>query len=582
MRRRSFLRRAGLGAIALPSLLGEGNEPSGLGRASPDHAAELHADLVVVGGGTGGCAAAVSAARNRIQVVLTEATDWIGGQLTAQAVPPDEHPWIESFGGTRSYREFRSRVREYYRRNYPLTVEARARADLNPGNGGVSRLCHEPRVALAVLTEMLASDLSGSRVTLLLNCRPVAASVVRDTVLAVRVASVRTGREITLSAPYVVDATELGDLLPMTGTEHVVGAESRAATGELHAAPAAQPANQQAFTECFAMDYLEGEDHTIERPPEYDFWKSYVPQLEPPWPGRLLDWDSSDPRSVGRRQGFFDPARLGGPRGRPSPPGVTNLWTYRRIADRRNFVEGTYPSDITLVNWPQNDYLLGNLVGVPPEEAAKHLERAKQLSLSLLYWMQTEAPRPDGGRGWKGLRLRKDVVGTDDGLAMSPYIREARRIQAEFTVLEQHVGAEARARQPAGKKTEELAAEPFADSVGVGSYRIDLHPSTSGVNYIDVSSLPFQIPLGALIPQRMENLLPASKNIGTTHITNGCYRLHHVEWNIGEAVGMLAAFCVTRKVTPRQVRNRKELLEEFQKLIREQGIETAWPRLAPR
>ena len=30
-----------------------------------------------------------------------------------------------------------------------------------------------------------------------------------------------------LSAPYFVDATELGDLLPLTGTEFVTGTESR-------------------------------------------------------------------------------------------------------------------------------------------------------------------------------------------------------------------------------------------------------------------------------------------------------------------------------------------------------------------
>ena len=55
-----------------------------------------------------------------------------------------------------------------------------------------------------------------------------------------------------------------------------------------------------------------------------------------------------------------------------------------------------------------------------------------------------------------------------------------------------------------------------------------LHPSTGGDNYIDISSLPFQIPLGALIPERVTNLLPACKNLGVTHITNGCYRLHPV------------------------------------------------------
>ena len=87
-------------------------------------------------------------------------------------------------------------------------------------------------------------------------------------------------------------------------------------------------------------------------------------------------------------------------------------------------------------------------------------------------------------------------------------------------------------------------SEPFPDSVGVGSYRIDLHPSTGGDNYIDISSLPFQIPLGSLIPRRVENLLPACKNLGTTHITNGCYRLHPVEWGIGEAAGASRPFAL--------------------------------------
>ena len=126
--------------------------------------------------------------------------------------------------------------------------------------------------------------------------------------------------------------------------------------------------------------------------------------------------------------------------------------------------------------------------------------------------MQTEAPTKNGRTGWKGLRLRKDIVGTEDGLAKAAYIRESRRIQAEFTVLEQHVGTDMR-RKAAGKTAGSLSAERFPNSVGVGCYRIDLHPSAGGTNYIDVSSLPFQIPLGAFIPKRLENLLPACKNI---------------------------------------------------------------------
>jgi hypothetical protein len=84
----------------------------------------------------------------------------------------------------------------------------------------------------------------------------------------------------------------------------------------------------------------------------------------------------------------------------------------------------------------------------------------------------------------------------------------------------------------------------------VGSYRLVLHPSTRGHNYINLPSLPYEIPLGALIPQRVENLIAACKNIGTTHITNACYRQHAPEWNISESAGMLGAFCVERNVRP--------------------------------
>ncbi len=526
----------------------------------------LRADVAVIGGGTGGCAAALAALRNGMRVIMTEETDWVGGQLTSQGVPPDEHSWIESFGGTETYRGYRNAVREFYRRHYPLNEEARARVHLNPGDGGVSRLTHEPRVSLAVLEAMLAPWIAGGKLAVLLKHRPVAADTNASQARAVALKSLESGATRTVEASYFIDATEQGDLLPLTGTEYVTGFESRRETGEPHAPQEPQPANFQAFTVCFAIDYVAGEDHTIDRPDEYLFWKNYVPKLSPPWPGRLLSWSTTHPVTLKERNMAFDPTGT-------TAGHAPNLWIYRRIARQKNFTPGAYAGDISLVNWPQNDYWLGNLHEVNEEEAARHLKRAKQLSLSLLYWMQTEAPRPDGGLGWRGLRLRGDILGTEDGLAKHPYIRESRRIRAEFTVLEQHVGTEAR-KQP--------AAESFPDSVGVGSYRIDLHPSSGGDNYIDVSSLPFQIPMGALIPKRMDNLLAGAKNLGVTHITNGCYRLHPVEWNIGESAGALAAFALTRRATPRAVRNTEQLRAEFQARIQAQGVEIAWPRITPR
>ncbi len=532
---------------------------------------EQPTDILIVGGGLGGVAGALAALRLGKKVIVTEETDWIGGQLTAQAVPPDEHPWIESTGCTASYRQLTEGIRDYYRRNYPLLPSARANRHLNPGLGYVSRLCHEPRVALAVLEEMLAPYRASRQVDVLLRHRPVAAETDGDRVRAVTLLNEETGDAFVINAPYILDATELGDVLELAGVEHVIGAESKDQTGELHAVDGApQPLDQQAVTWCFAMDYLPDEDHTIDKPEDYGFWRRYQADF---WPGPQLGWHDVNPVTLEPRYcAVFDsdrPMWSGGAR---------DFWHYRRIFARKHYPEGMYPSDITLVNWPQIDYWLGPLVGVSAEEKQKNLRAAMQLSLSLLYWMQTEAPRHDGGNGYPGLRLRRDVVGTSHGLAKYIYVREARRIQAEFTVLEQHVGVEQRKGL--------VGAETFPDSVGIGSYRIDLHPSTAPRTYVDISSYPFQIPLGALIPVRVENLLPACKNLGVTHITNGCYRLHPVEWNIGEAAGALAAYCLEKNLAPRQVRNAPAHLADFQKMLIETlGFVLAWPeyaRITPR
>ena len=570
MDRRSFITYASLlsGSAALQGsrLLTTAAKPVGRGKRSRSR--ELKADVIIIGGGLGGCAAALASCRNGLSVIMTEETDWIGGQLSQQGVPPDEHQWIETHGAPQSYREFRHRVREYYRLNYPLTETARGRDNLNPGNGSVSRLCHEPRVAVSVLTDMLSPYLSSGSLQLLIDYKAIGASVTGDDVRAIEVEHQYSEERVVLSGKSFVDATECGDLLPLTGTAYVTGTESQQETKELHAPVKGDPMNNQAFTVCFAMDYQPGVDNVQDKPAGYDFWRDYIPEMSPSWSGRLLDLTYSDPRTLKPKELGFDPTGK-------ELDGLLNLWNYRRIIHKNNFLEGTYAGDVSIVNWPQNDFFPGNLIDVPEKEFKKNVASAKQLSHSLFYWLQTEAPRADGGAGWRGLRLRGDVMGTGDGMAKYPYIREARRIRAEVTVLEEHVGAENRklvAGDVAGKRSAE-----FYDSVGVGYYHIDLHPSSRGNNYIDFPSLPFQIPLGALLPQRVNNLLPANKNIGTTHITNGCYRLHPVEWSIGEAVGCLIAFAGRKHVPFRAVREQKPLLEEFQREIERQGIETKWP-----
>jgi hypothetical protein len=525
----------------------------------------LRADVLVVGASLGGVAAALAAARMGRTVLLTEETDWIGGQATTQGIPLDEHPWLERYGRTQSYANFREGVRAYYRRAYPVTAAARKDPYLNPGAGWVSKLCFEPRAGLAVLYEMLAPHLASGRVTLFTRHRPVSVATEGDHVRAVTVLDEHAGVQRTLTAPYIIDASELGELLELGGVESVIGAESRAQTGEpLAADGAAEPHEQMVFTHVFALDHHPGEEHVIEKPRDYDFWLK-AKSHRGDFPKFTL------PDLFGARQDHF---------GRAVKPGAytASTWNFRRLLCRENFEPGAFPSDVTVAIWPANEYHLGVLCGVTPEERRKHLEAARQLSLSTIYWLQTAAPNPaTGGQGYPGLRPRGDVFGTADGLAQHPYIRESRRIRAEFTVLEQHFRTDTPGNERGPVK--------YPDSVGLSGYRVDIHrPTAPGkpsiTEVVHGRHWLQQIPLGALLPVRVENLLPACKNLGVTHVTNGAFRVHPTEWNIGEAAGALAAFSLARGLRPRQVRNTPAHLADFQRELQRAGVELDWPSMA--
>jgi hypothetical protein len=521
----------------------------------------IEADVLIVGGGVGGCACALAACSAGLKVVMTEESDWIGGQFTSQITPPDEHGWIEQFGCTANYRAFRERVRAHYRANYPLTEAARSNRFLNPGDGWVSPLCAEPKVFLSVLHSMLGGFEESGSLRILRNTVAVSAEKTGMRVKKTVVENEMTRERTSVAARYFVDATETGDLLPLTGTDFVTGAESKDQTGEPNAKESPEPENSQAFSMCFALSHHLREDHTIDKPVDYDFWRAFVPELTPPWSGRLLSMTGLSPRTMKPVTYMF------APNVEPNKA-FAGLWTYRRILHRENFEKGVFDSDVTVVNYPQIDYMLGDLStaernsGGGRKSRSQMIAEARRQSLSFLYYLQVEL-------GMRGLKLRGDITGTADGIAKMPYVRESRRIKAVFTVKEQHVSAACRPGERFG--------EVFGDSVGIGFYRIDLHPTCGGDNYLDVEALPFQIPLGALLPTSTDNLLPACKNIGTTHITNGCYRLHPIEWNIGEAVGQLIAFSLSRNVSPGDVRQDAKLLYDFQMKLRTEGFELEWP-----
>lgn len=509
-------------------------------------------DIVVIGASLGGVMAAYSAAKQGKKVVLTEETDWIGGQLTSQAVPPDEHSWIEKFGCTSTYRNYRKKVRDFYRKNYPLIDEIRESEIFDPGNSSVSRIAHEPRIALHLLNEMMLPYVCKGNLEILLNCKPVSANVEANIIKSITIKNLCSGIQTELTGKYFIDGTDIGELLPLTGAEYVTGAESKEMTGEPNALDIYEPRDMQPITWVAAVDYVEGEDFTIERPKQYDFWKNLMQPYDN-YP--VLSWYGPD-SVTGKAKKFsmFEDEN----------EKLFPLWSYRRIVYPGYYKDKFHENDITLINWPQNDYFLGNVF--EDKDVEKHIEGARQLTLCFIYWLQTEAPRTDGGKGYKGIRLRPDVLGTEDGLAKYPYIRESRRIKAEYTVVEGNINASLRDNP-----------QTFKDTVGVGSYHIDLHITTATNTFKFDRSWPFEIPLGALIPVKIKNLIPGCKNIGTTHLTNGCFRLHPVEWNIGEVAGYLASQAIDKARTPSQIRNDDNMLVEFQQKLVDNGIELHWP-----
>ena len=113
MKRRQFLEQCGFlsASVITPTLINATLSTSCKTKTGD----ELTVDIVVIGGGLGGCAAALAACRLGASVIMTEPTDWIGGQVSQQAVPPDEHSWIETFGRTSDYAEYRTLIRKYYK-----------------------------------------------------------------------------------------------------------------------------------------------------------------------------------------------------------------------------------------------------------------------------------------------------------------------------------------------------------------------------------------------------------------------------------------------------------------------------------
>jgi len=298
------------------------------------------------------------------------------------------------------------------------------------------------------------------------------------------------------------------------------------------------------------VEFCPGQDHTIRKPRGYERFRDHQPYS----------------LTLYNREGKAIPYRFfKGSSQVPLP-----FWTYRRVFDANFLSPNGERNDIALINWHGNDYHWANPIDQPTERAAAILDEARRLSLGFLYWLQTEVPRDDGqGFGYPELRLVKEGLGTRSGLAMAPYVRESRRIKGLYQITAQDILMET------NPGCDQIT---FPDSVGIGWYAMDLHPAVGDSRSMYAPTLPFQIPLGSLIPVECDNLIASCKNINTTHLSNGAYRLQPVEWSIGEAAGSLVAFCLANQLHPHAVRNFPAQLHQFQELLKGRGVAISWPQ----
>lgn len=130
-------------------------------------------------------------------------------------------------------------------------------------------------------------------------------------------------------------------------------------------------------------------------------------------------------------------------------------------------------------------------------------------------------------------------------------IRESRRIVGEYILTEQDIFDCAR----------------FPDAIGVASYPVDLHHPVGGDCTLMWCPDCYDIPYRCLVPQKIDGLLCAGRNISATHLALASVRVMGPAMCLGEAAGKAAALCVKEGVQPRALN-----VQKLQKALREEGV----------
>ena len=460
-------------------------------------------DVLVWGGGTGGVAAALQAARGGATVALLTPGPWLGGMVSAAGVcAPDGNeltPWQTGLWGA-FLRELQRREPEGLDHNW------------------VSCFGYRPATAEALLREWCTAEP-------LLHWSP-----------GVRISGAhRQGRRLTaldveiagevqrIQLQVLIDGSDRGDLLPICGARFRQGWEAQ----ELWQEPSA-PLQARLDQESFFAEH---------------------PLQSPTWVvmGQLAD---------GAHAATLPRPQAAGPSTLPLPFEQAD----QAFGLERTISYGRLPGGLVMLNWPLHgndwhghglelleleaaDGPIGAAMQAHSRSFALALERASE------GWLKPAACFPtQGGYGTRALS-------GPSPLALMPYWREGRRLLGHTVVLEHHL-------LPLGDG-ESQGPWPWdgtgaLEAVAVGNYANDHHypgpdwplaPKSIrwGGRW---SGTPFTIPYRALLSADFDNLLTADKCFSVSHMANGATRLQPLILNIGQAAGAAAALAVQRGIPP--------------------------------
>jgi hypothetical protein len=492
---------------------------------------ESQYDVVIAGAGTGGSAAAIQAARLGARVALLEESDWVGGQMAAAGVGTmDEGNGPESTPPSGFYAEFLGRIRSYYQEHGK---------SINTCYWNLQSHCFDPMVARKVLAQMIAevnsstNNPSSGRIDLFLQDRVTKVLSNGDTVTGVI-----TSQHQTFRSKVLIDATEYGDVLPLTPARyrsgHTIG-------------PDEQNACIQAITWTATIrKYPQGvppELQMHEPPPGYDKWVDKF-----------------------RRSMRVDGNQVN----RNLPVSFPIYAEYRAIPDLANPEDYTAanPANITRtsMNW-FDDYDVTTAV-LDRATRKDVICSAKLKTLAELYYLQHEGGEPlwsvADDEGYDTAYSRANACpqipaaykALEYNLPQIPYIRESNRLVGETTLTGGDIRRESNWA---------MSVIGYTDAIAVGDYADDLHGCNSKPEFFEtdlehITDLspgfrpgPFQVPLRALIPEKVDGLLAAEKNISQSRLANGATRLQPITMLTGQAAGALAGLAVSKHVQPRAV-----------------------------